>query len=55
MRDLPSSAGGLLSYFTRHKTLANLLLVVLIVAGLAAFPRMRAQFFPDVVLESVSV
>ena len=51
MRHLSSSATGLLSYFIRHKTLANLLLVVLIVAGLMALPRMRAQFFPDVVLE----
>ncbi len=47
--------GGILSYFTRHKTAANLLLVILIAAGLAAFPRMRAQFFPDVVIENVSV
>ncbi|MFD0981726.1 efflux RND transporter permease subunit [Tropicimonas aquimaris] len=46
---------GLLSYFTRHGTAANLLLVVLIVAGLAAFPRMRAQYFPDVVLDTVTV
>ncbi|SEO74779.1 Multidrug efflux pump subunit AcrB [Salinihabitans flavidus] len=46
---------GLLSYFTRHATAANLLLVVLIVAGLAAGPRMRAQFFPDVIIDNVSV
>ncbi|WP_068108879.1 efflux RND transporter permease subunit [Tropicimonas marinistellae] len=46
---------GILSYFTRHRTAANLLLVILIVAGLAAFPRMRAQYFPDVVLDSVTV
>ena len=47
--------GGLLSYFARHATAANLLLVVLIVAGLAALPRMRAQFFPDVIIDNVSV
>ncbi|WP_372612434.1 efflux RND transporter permease subunit [Aquicoccus sp.] len=47
--------GGLLSYFVRHATAANLLLVVLIVAGLAATPQMRAQFFPDVIIDSVSV
>ncbi|MDE9449565.1 efflux RND transporter permease subunit [Aliiroseovarius sp. Z3] len=46
---------NLLSYFTRHATVANLLLVVLIALGLFAYPRMRAQFFPDVVIESVSV
>ena len=46
---------NLLSYFTRHATVANLLLVVLIALGLLSYPRMRAQFFPDVVIESVSV
>ncbi|MCK8464640.1 efflux RND transporter permease subunit [Aliiroseovarius sp. S1339] len=46
---------NLLSYFTRHATVANLLLVVLIVLGVFSYPRMRAQFFPDVVIESVSV
>lgn len=54
-RALMKPAGGLLSYFTRHSTAANLLLVVLIVLGLAAIPRMRAQFFPDVVIDNVSV
>ncbi|MDJ0826413.1 MAG: efflux RND transporter permease subunit [Rhodobacter sp.] len=47
--------GGILSYFTRHRTAANLLLVILIAAGIAAFPRMRAQFFPDVIIENVTV
>nr|WP_309502955.1 efflux RND transporter permease subunit [uncultured Roseovarius sp.] len=54
-RALPSAAGGLLSYFTRHRTAANLLLVVMLVLGLAAAPRMRAQFLPDVVIDTVSV
>ncbi len=47
--------GGLLSYFTRHRTAANLLLLLLIVLGLAALPRMRAQFFPDVVSDEIDV
>jgi multidrug efflux pump subunit AcrB len=47
--------GGILSYFVRHRTAANLLLVVMIAAGIAAFPRMRTQFFPDIVLGSMSV
>ncbi|WP_433990297.1 Multidrug efflux pump subunit AcrB (plasmid) [Pseudoseohaeicola sp. NH-UV-7] len=55
VRDIPHAAGGLLSYFTRHPTAANLLLVVLLVAGLASFPNMRAQFFPDVILDNVTV
>ncbi|MBO9396566.1 efflux RND transporter permease subunit [Shimia sp. R9_2] len=55
MREIGARAGGLLSYFTRHRTAANLLLVVLIIAGIAAMPRMRAQFFPDVVVDNVTV
>ncbi len=54
-RQILARAGGILSYFARHKTVANLLLVVLVVLGLAAVPKMRAQFFPDVVVDNVSV
>lgn len=46
---------GILSYLTRHRTAANLLLVVMLAAGIAAFPKMRAQFFPDVIIDNVSV
>ena len=55
MRAPPARARGVLSYFARHRTAANLLLVILVAAGVAAAPRMRAQFFPDVVIDSVSV
>ena len=55
IREIPQAAGGILSYFTRHKTAANLLLVVLLVMGAAAIPNMRAQFFPDVVIDNVTV
>ena len=48
-------ATGILSYFTRHATVANLLLVILMALGIASYPQMRAQFFPDVVVETVSV
>jgi len=48
-------AGGILSYFARHRTAANLLLVVLVVLGAVSFPNMRAQFFPDVVVDRVTV
>ncbi|KAA9010545.1 efflux RND transporter permease subunit [Histidinibacterium aquaticum] len=47
--------GGILSYFTRHRTAANLLLILMIGAGLWAMPKMRAQFFPDIVVDSVDV
>ncbi len=46
---------GILGYFTRHRTAANLLLVLMLAAGAVAVPNMRAQFFPDVIVENVSV
>ena len=52
---LNAGASGILSYFTRHKTAANLLLVLMLTAGLFAFPNMRAQFFPDVVVDDLTV
>ncbi|MFQ5438218.1 MAG: efflux RND transporter permease subunit, partial [Paracoccaceae bacterium] len=49
------SIGGFLSYFTRHGTIANLVMVVMLVLGLFAATRLRSQFFPDVVIERVVV
>lgn len=54
-RDPSPRLTGVLSYFTRHPTAANLLMVVMVILGLAAAPQMRAQFFPDVVVDNVSV
>jgi len=54
-RLVPSALGGVLSYFTRHRTAANLVLLIMVVAGAMALPKMRAQFFPDVIIDSVSV
>ena len=55
MRSLPPGGFGVLSYFTRHRTAANLLLMLLVVAGLAAIPQMRAQFFPDVISDEIDI
>ncbi len=55
MRPLSPKAKGILSYFTRHRTAANLLLVLLLVGGMAALPNMRAQFFPDVVSDNINI
>lgn len=46
---------SLFSYFNRHKTMANLLLVVMVALGIFATSNIRSQFFPDVVIESVNV
>ncbi len=54
-RDLSKAAGGVLSYFVRHATAANLLLLLLVLAGLYAAPQMRAQFFPDVIVDDIDV
>ena len=51
----PPRATGILSYFTRHRTAANLLLVLMVAAGLWAAPQMRAQFFPDVVVDDIDI
>lgn len=53
--DRLAAAGGILSYFTRHATAANLVLALFLAAGLAALPQMRAQYFPDVVVQQVNV
>ena len=52
---MASAARGVLSYFTRHGTLANIALVIMIAAGINALPRMRSQSMPDTIIESVSV
>lgn len=52
---LSSGASGILSYFTRHKTVANLLMVITIVLGFLAASQIRSQFFPDVVVDNVRV
>lgn len=46
---------GIVAHFARHRTLANLLLVVLILAGLFGASRMRAQYFPDTVVAEIAV
>ncbi|MCF3973838.1 efflux RND transporter permease subunit [Paracoccus salsus] len=46
---------GILSIFTRHRTLANLVMAVMLVGGLYAAPKLRAQFFPDTVVQEIDV
>ena len=46
---------NVLRYFAHHRTAANLILVIVIALGLASFPQLRSQFFPDIVYESVRI
>ena len=48
-------ATNLLAYFARHPTAANLIMLLMIVAGLTTIPQMRSQFFPDVIVEEIVV
>ena len=55
MSVMAKTTSGILSYMTRHRTAANLFLLVMLMAGVVSFPQMRAQFFPDVVIDNVTV
>ena len=46
---------GLFRYFVDHRTAANLLMVVMLLAGLFSATQIRSQFFPDVAIEVVRV
>ena len=52
---MTKTTNGILSYMTRHRTAANLFLLVMLMAGVVSFPQMRAQFFPDVIIDNVTV
>ncbi len=49
------SFGGIVSYFTRHPTAANLLLALMLVGGVFSATQLRSQFLPDFVIERVNV
>ncbi len=51
----PPSGGGLVALFTRHPTAANLLMILMIVAGLVSLGQLRKQFFPDFGIDVVVV
>lgn len=46
---------GILETFVRHRTAANLLMALMLIAGLLAAFNIRAQYFPDVVVNEVTV
>ncbi len=51
----PVGRDGILALFVRHATLANLLMAIMLIAGLFAAPRLRAQFFPDTVTQTIEI
>ncbi len=56
MNRLPSDlAGGPLAFMARNPVAANLILVIMIVGGLALFPSIKQEVFPEVSLDRVAV
>ncbi len=52
----PSGRGfGIINLFARHPTAANLVMMVMIVAGLFALMRINTQFFPDFGIDVITV
>ena len=49
------AARGLISVFARHPTASNLLIAIMLIAGLAGLWRMNTQFFPDFGLDVIMV
>ncbi len=47
--------GGLVGLFARHPTAGNLLMVVMVLAGLFALTKLNRQFFPDFGIDVIHV
>ena len=46
---------NMIEFFARHKTAANIVMVVMLVTGIMSADRLNRQFFPDVDVEIVAV
>ncbi|MFL2800191.1 MAG: efflux RND transporter permease subunit [Paracoccaceae bacterium] len=51
----PSLFGSFFGYFIAHSTIANLVLVLVVVLGFFSISKLRSQFFPDVIIETINV
>ena len=48
-------AGGLVSFFVHHPNAANLMMIMLLIAGLFSLSRMNSQFFPTIDTDTIEV
>ena len=46
---------GVIGLFARHPTAANLLMIMMLLAGVISITRQNTQFFPDFSIEFVTV
>ena len=44
---------NMIEFYARHKTAANIVMVVMLVTGIMSADRLNRQFFPDVDVEIV--
>ena len=51
----PSLFGSFFGYFIAHSTIANLVLVLVVVLGFFSINKLRSQFFPDVIIETINI
>jgi len=51
----PPGSGGLIGLFARHRTAGNLLMIVMLLAGVVALTKLKRQFFPDFGIDVIAV
>jgi multidrug efflux pump subunit AcrB len=51
----PAGSGGLIGLFARHRTAGNLLMAIMLLAGVIALTQLKRQFFPDFGIDVVAV
>ncbi len=51
----PMTGSGLIQAFTRHPVAANLLMLLMLVAGFFGLPRINTQFLPSVEVPNISI
>ena len=50
-----SLVGSFFGYFIGHRTIANLVLVLVVVLGFFSINKLRSQFFPDIIIETINI
>jgi multidrug efflux pump subunit AcrB len=51
----PAASGGLIAVFAQHRVAANLLMILMIMAGVWALQQLNTQFFPSFDLDNITV
>lgn len=53
--NIQATGRGLIGLFTRHPTAANLLMVLMLIAGIVGLSRLNTQFFPDFGIDWIQI